>query len=82
MLLDLLIAALTGIINAIMSLLPQFELPTPDIDAGIFPTISALDNVVPVGDAVVILLLIITVILALYIWDFALFVYHQFWGSG
>lgn len=82
MLLDFLIAVLVSFVNAILSLLPTFTFPSPNTTGGIFPLLGALGRVIPLSDIISIVLIALAIIIALYIWDALVFVYHQFWGSN
>ena len=74
------IDAFMACLDALISLLPSWS--PPSIDSFSFVSIIYNANrVFPVITALLILGLIIALRLAMNLWDHAVFVYHQFWGS-
>jgi len=74
-------AFLAGL-DALLSLLPSFTVPTWDNPNGALGQVANLNRVFPVCTLILCILAVVVVMLALYAWDALVFVYHQFWGSN
>lgn len=69
-------------IDALFSLFPSFTVPTFDSPTGAFAKIGTLNKLFPVTTLILCILAAVTIMVALYLWDAILFIYHQFWGSS
>lgn len=67
-------------LDALISLLPSWSPPIFDPFSFISIAFNA-NRVFPVATALLLLAAIIVLRLAMNLWDHAVFVYHQFWGS-
>lgn len=81
MIIGYVVSALLACIDALVSLFPSFTINLPGND-GVLAIISAADGVVPVHTASQALLLALTILLGLRLFDFGVWVFHQFWGSS
>lgn len=80
MITDAIITVFLAAIDSLFSLLPSWTLTVPD-HSDVFGYIILANNIVPVGTVATQIVLWIGLLLALRLWDFIAFVYHQFWGS-
>jgi hypothetical protein len=70
-------------IDALTSLLPSFSLPSfTENGSGVFTTIGSLNDLFPVLTLILCLIAAVTVIAALNLLDFGVWIYHQFWGAS
>lgn len=81
MIIDALIRFVQGMIDALMSFLPVYQLPALETFE-FLPYTQRLNRVVPINLAVTLLVASIALRIAFNLWDFVVFVYHQFWGSN
>lgn len=83
---DLIITAFLGGLNALLSLMPDYELPiSPTLIAdgrSLWSNAVSLNSVVPLGTITKVIFAALTLRLLLILWDLIVFVYHQFWGSN
>lgn len=85
MITDLIITAVLGGINALLSLMPNWQLPTATengFGGQIGQYAAMVDEFFPISTIVQIFLSWLGLRLLLAGWDFIVFVYHQFWGSN
>jgi len=74
------VSAILAALDAIFSLLPSWTPNVPTQGAG-FHNVILVNQVIPMYAMVQALLAYIALLLLLRVWDFAVFVFHQFWGS-
>lgn len=83
MIVDAILRAIFASIGALLTFMPEFELEAPAIipsDLGrMFYHVS---TIFPLGILLTIWGLMTAIKVALNVWDFLLFVYHQFWGAS
>lgn len=78
---DALINAVFGGLNALLSLAPNWTLSPPAYESGYLNIVYDFNKIVPIGDVVSALGIVLGLRVALQAWDFLVFVYHQFWGG-
>jgi hypothetical protein len=76
----LLVGFLAGL-DAVLSLLPTFDMPEPNTYLSGFRFITKANEVVPVVTLTVCIVALFAVELAMRAWDLVVWIYHQFWGS-
>jgi hypothetical protein len=81
-----LLSLVFGLLDALASLFPSdWEVPAfLEVEsAGNFAIWARnADGLLPLGTIVAVVLASVTLLFALRLWDFAAWVYHQFWGSS
>lgn len=85
MITDAIINALLGGINALLSLLPSYELPDGrDSEFGyqLGALVSQADHIFPLATITKIIGLAFALRILMASWDLIVFIYHQFWGSN
>lgn len=84
MITDAIISAFFGGVNALLSLLPSYTLPTGlTNDSGrIGQTVAQLNDVFPVSTVAQIIGLALSLKLIMIGADVTIWIYHQFWGSS
>lgn len=76
------VGALLACLDALLSLMPTFSLPDSEAYHGHLSWVYDVGQLLPVQVVMSMLLIALAVELALRLWDVAVFVYHQFWGSN
>ena len=85
MITDAIITAFFGSINALLSLMPSYVLPTElvvDRTLIIGQYASLSNNIFPLVTIAKIAGLALAIKLLMFGWDFIVYIYHQFWGSS
>lgn len=82
MITDKILNAFFGGINALLSLMPSFTMPTFGGATLLGQTVSQFEPIFPVGTVFAVIAAALVLRLALSAWDFIAFVYHQFWGAS
>lgn len=88
MIIDLLTTTLLGFLQALVELIPVWELDSGDwaavraFVADVAGIMRVVDLVIPVPTVMQLIVLGIAFALALAVWHFILFIYHQFWGAS
>lgn len=78
---DFIINAIFGSINALLGLLPTWTLPNPSIGDGITGLVYDMRRIWPITDFVTALIAFFAMRTGIMVWDFIVYVYHQFWGG-
>lgn len=82
MITDFILGAVFSGINALLSLMPAFTISPPgNTWSQLIYDIGQVNNIVPMLAIFTVASMLIGLRVALTVWDFILFVYHQFWGS-
>lgn len=83
MIIKILVDAMLAAINALFSLIPGQDSGT--LSVGDFESVTALvwnaGGIIPISQIVFAVTAIFGLKIAMIIYDLAIFVYHQFWGS-
>lgn len=74
------VSCVLAALDAIFSLLPSWSW-TPVANDGIFDVLKNANDVFPIGTLANTLLLMVGLLVAIRLWNFGVFVFHQFWGS-
>lgn len=83
MIVDLIITAILGSINALLSLIPSWTLPTFGHDDGMAfaEYTQAMNHIVPITTILSIIGAAIALRVIMYGFDGIVWIFHQFWGS-
>lgn len=81
MILGAIVTAFLASLDALLSLLPSWTVPTWPDSAWIGIAVE-LDAVFPVGVLIWSLFLTLAAVALLQLWDFGVWIFHQFWGSS
>lgn len=71
----------TGI-NALLSLVPSVSIPSVGSDTNYYAALYNLNRIIPIEWAAICFVAYFGTKVALQVWDFIVFVYHQFWGGS
>lgn len=82
MITDFVLNAIFSGINALLGLMPTMSLPSSNPYSTWIVDVYELNRIIPVVLIGTFLVAFLTIRVAMQGWDFILFVYHQFWGSG
>lgn len=81
MITNAIVSAVLASIDALVTLLPVFTWPVRVV-SGVFLFMAQANRVVPIVVAAAMLAVFLVLKLAMNGWEFALFIYHQVWGSS
>lgn len=83
MIVDAILAAIFASIEALLGFMPELTLSAPaSIPSDVGRMFYNASRLFPMTQMITIWGLMFTVKVALQVWDFLLFVYHQFWGAS
>lgn len=78
---DLIISAFLGMLNALIGLMPTITLPNvADFQSVLFQMDQA-NRIIPVKEMMTVFVLVMGIKLSMSAWDGIVWVYHQFWGG-